>query len=117
MKTFRFFDFPVYHQAKRIYKEILEATEDVNDFALKNQIRRAALSIVLNIAEGSAKKSDKEFARFLETSIASANEVVACLDIMIDINLINKEKYQNLFLEMESVVKQLGGFIRKLNSQ
>lgn len=81
-KTFRFMDFPVYVDAMTFYKDILVVTEKVTIYSLKDQIRRASLSIVLNIAEGSAKKSDKDFARFLENSIGSSNEVAACLNIL-----------------------------------
>lgn len=68
----------------------------------------------MNIAEDSAKKSDKEFARYLETSIASLNEVVACLDIMRELKKINKEEFDYLVLEGEILVKQLGCFIKKV---
>jgi len=121
MRTFRFFDFPVYNEAKNFYKKIFVVTEGIRDYSLVDQIRRVALSIILNIAEGSAKKSDKEFARFLETSLASVNEVVACLDVMHDRGLISKDKYSGLLVDAEKIARQLGGFIktlyRKVNSQ
>ena len=47
-------------------KNILKIVSDLSDYSLKDQAKRAALSIILNIAEGSAMKSDKEFARYLE---------------------------------------------------
>ena len=90
MRTFRFFDFPVYTQAKGFYKQILVISLRVKDYSFRDQIKRAALSVVLNIAEGSAKKSDKEFAKFLEISIASANEVAACIDLMFDFKRITQ---------------------------
>ena len=74
------------------------------------------MSVILNIAEGSAKKSDKEFARFLEISIGSVNEVVACLDIMRELKKINLKEYERLMLQSEELVKQLGGFIKKLKT-
>lgn len=114
MRTFRFFDFPVYGQAKRCYKNILQVSLRVKDYSFRDQIKRAALSVVLNIAEGSAKKSDKDFAKFLEISIASANEVVACLDIMHDLRKISDKEFEALKEELESIVKQLGGFIKNL---
>jgi four helix bundle protein len=114
MKTFRFFDFPVYGQAKKIYKDVLRVSLRVQDYSFRDQIKRAALSISLNIAEGSAKRSDREFARFLETSIASANEVVSCLDIMHDLNKISDNEFEELSNDIESIVKQLGGFIKNL---
>ena len=115
MNTFRFFDFPVYGKTKAFFKEILILSEGIKIFSLRDQIRRAALSIILNIAEGSAKKSDKDFARFLQISIGSVNEVVACLDILRDIKLIEESNYQNLLYISEEIAKQLGGFIKKLN--
>ena len=72
------------------------------------------MSIVLNIAEGSAKKSDKEFAKFLEISIASANEVAACIDIIYSLKRISNNEYEVLMKELEDIIKQLGGFIKKL---
>ena len=116
MRTFRFFDFPVYEQTKKVYKEILIVSSRVKDYSFRDQIRRACLSVLLNIAEGSAKKSDKDFAKFLEISIASANEVVACLDIMHDLKKISKQEFEALVNELESIVKQLGGFIKNLRN-
>ena len=118
MKTFRFLDFPVYLQAKKFYKIVITLCDRINkNYSLKDQLSRAALSVILNIAEGSAKKSDREFARFLETSIASMNEVVACLDIMCSLDLISEELNKKLVSESESIIKQLGGFIKKLHSK
>ena len=114
MRTFRFFDFPVYEQAKKSYKNILLVSQRVKDYSFQDQIKRAALSIILNIAEGSAKKSDKDFAKFLEISIASANEVVACLDVMHDLAKISDKEFEYLKNELESIVKQLGGFVKNL---
>lgn len=114
MKSFRFIDFPVYEEAKCYYKKILILSLRVKDFSFKDQIKRAALSIILNIAEGSAKKSDKEFAKFLEISIASANEVAACIDVMYDMKRISVSEFNDLMDDLESIVKQLGGFIKNL---
>jgi len=86
----------------------------VPDYNLKNQIRRAALSIVLNIAEGSAVKSDKEFARYLEKSLGSVNEVVACFDVMKECGYINKSLFVKMVDQAELIAKQLGGFKKHL---
>jgi len=80
-------------------------------------MKRAALSIILNIAEGSAKKSDKEFAKFLEISIASANEVASCIDIMYELGRVSEIEYNKLINELESIIKQLGGFIKNLRNR
>ncbi|HOZ56101.1 MAG: hypothetical protein BWY51_00462 [Parcubacteria group bacterium ADurb.Bin316] len=117
METFRFLKFKVYQDAKSYFKLILIISERINSYSFKDQIRRAVLSIVLNIAEGSAKKSDAEFARFLEISLGSINEVVACLDIMKELNKINKKEYEDLLNSSEELAKQLGGFIKKLRNK
>lgn len=114
MKTFRFRDFPVYKSALVYYKNILKIVNDLKDYSLKEQTKRAALSVILNIAEGSAMKSDKEFARYLERSLGSVNEVVACLEVMMEINFINESLFNKMLLQSESVAKQLGGFKKHL---
>lgn len=114
MDTFRFLQFKVYKDAQDYFKIILILSERVKNYSFKDQIRRATLSIILNIAEGSAKKSDIEFARFLEISIGSINEVVACIDIMKELKKINDKEYNKLIQASEELAKQLGGFIKKL---
>ncbi|OGY44859.1 MAG: hypothetical protein A2729_05570 [Candidatus Buchananbacteria bacterium RIFCSPHIGHO2_01_FULL_39_14] len=81
---------------------------------MKEQLRRATLSIVLNIVEGSARQSDKEFFRFIQLSLGSASEVVACLDVMHSADLINRKNFDEMMLECEEIAKQLGGFSKKL---
>ena len=62
----------VYQKAKEFNETIWKFLKKTQmDRSTADQLRRASLSIVLNIAEGSAKRSDKEFAKFLEISIAS----------------------------------------------
>ncbi|MBP9760828.1 MAG: four helix bundle protein [Candidatus Magasanikbacteria bacterium] len=114
MDTFRFFQFKVYTDAKTFYQAIVVCFDKRVSYSLYDQISRAALSIILNIAEGSAKQSDREFARFLEISIASVSEVVACLDVAKDNRYISKERYITLFKDACDISKQLGGFIKLL---
>jgi len=117
MATFRFLQFKVYTDARDYFKKVVIISERVKNFSFRDQIRRAALSIILNIAEGSAKKSDKEFARYLETSIGSINEVVACIDIMKELGKIEDGEYKELLKISEELAKQLGGFIKKLRAR
>ena len=118
MQTFRFLDFEVYKSAKLLNKEIMKFAKDLpREFAsLADQIRRSSLSVVLNVAEGSAKSSDKDFNRFLENSLGSVNETVAGLDVALDHGLITEIKFKELLLLSESVAKQLGGFSKKLKN-
>ena len=115
-KTFRFKSFSVYNDSRFFYQKIIILADKIKIYSLRDQILRASLSIVLNIAEGSAKKSDKDFARFLEHSIGSINEVVACLDVLLDLKIIEKDSHSQFITEAEKITKQLGGFIKKLRS-
>ena len=116
MKTFRFLDFPVYVESKKLYKEIAILTKSFSreNWELGDQIRRRSLSVCLNIAEGSAKKSDKDFARYLQNSLGSINEVVAGLDISLSESLISKDLFEKYVIKTEIIAKQLGGFSKKL---
>ncbi|MBU0458911.1 four helix bundle protein [Patescibacteria group bacterium] len=117
MAAFRFKNFKVYKDAKAFRKDVMKLVaklEEKRAYDLAKQIKRASLSIVLNIAEGSAKKSDADFARFLENSIGSTSEVVAGFDISCDENLISKEEYDYIEKSAESITNQLGGFIKSL---
>lgn len=118
-KTFRFIDFKVYKDAKEFYKSILKETRKFPKeflFDLTSQLRRCALSVVLNIAEGSAKKSDKDFNRFIEISLGSINEAVACLEISFEVDLLDKQTFDSLILKAENITRQLGGLSKKLKS-
>ena len=118
MKTFRFIDFQVYKDSKLLYKKIVVITKlfPREHWELGDQLRRAALSVCLNIAEGSAKYSDKDFKRYIENALGSINESVACLDIALDNALIGKASFNEVIKLAESITKQLGGLSKKLRA-
>ena len=118
MQTFRFLDFQVYRDGKTLYKKVVLLTKKFprEHWELADQLRRAALSVCLNIAEGSAKFSDKDFKRYVENSLGSINESLACLDIALDYNLINSASFEESKILAESITKQLGGLAKKLRS-
>lgn len=118
VKQFRFLDFPVYKESQVLYKEIVILTRPFPrvHWELADQLRRCCLSVCLNIAEGSAKYSDKEFKRFLEMSSGSLSEAVACLNIALENNIVSNEQFEK-YLELATIIgKQLGGLIKKLRS-
>ena len=80
------------------------------------QIRRAALSIPANIAEGSAKQSDREFARFLRISLGSITEAESHVIIASDLELIDADDFASLSLQIEDVRKMLTGLAKRLTS-
>lgn len=118
MQTFRFIDFPVYQEAKTYYSLCIGITQPFPRafWELGDQLRRAALSICLNIAEGSAKYSDKDFKRYIENALGSVNETYACLEIATTHTLIKKEIFLKGKTHAESIARQLGGLSKKLRS-
>jgi len=117
MKTFRFRDFTIYKDARAFRKmaqDLIKNFPSGEKYRLTDQIQRSCLSVLLNIAEGSAKKSDMEFARFLETAIASVNEVVAGFDAAIDDGHIVEQQLKCIEAEAEKLAKQIGSFIQRL---
>lgn len=82
---------------------------------LRNQWLRAALSIPMNIAEGSAKQSDREFVRFLRIARGSANESEYHVILARDLGLLNQQDFEDLNARIEVVSKMLAGLIRKLS--
>ncbi len=118
MQTFRFLDFAVYQDSKKLYKLVANVTKEFPRLHedLVRQLIRAVLSISLNIAEGSAKKSDKDFNRYIENALGSVNESVAALDITFDNRLINIDSFTKLKELAEKIAKQLGGLSKKLRS-
>ena len=81
---------------------------------LCDQLQSAAVSISSNIAEGSAKPSDAEFAYYLDTALGSTYEVETQLLIANRVGYIDNETYQSLINDIIEIEKQLSGLIRSL---
>ena len=83
-------------------------------YGLIDQIRRAAVSISLNIAEGSGAGSDAEFSRFLRMSQRSAYEVIAALEIAINLKMADKSVIDGAIEEVDQLSAMLTGLIKSL---
>ena len=101
---------------KLIYLEC-DSGKLAKDFDTKSQFKRAALSIMNNIAEGFSRKSDKEFIRFLEYSESSAAEVKSMLYVLQDINYFSSDKASTYHNQVTEVRKLILGLIRYLRSK
>ena len=113
METFRFRRFKVYQDAKTYNVHLFHLTKNF-PLNLRSQIIRSSLSILLNIAEGSAKKSDKDFNRYIENSLGSVNETVAGLELAYELKLLSQVEFLGLLKQSEEIAKQLGGLSKKL---
>ena len=117
---FRFRRWPVYIAAKSLRKEMRQVAKNLPEkerYLLRDQMSRAADSICLNIAEGSNKLSDIELSKYLNISETSLEEVVCCLDLILDDGYIPKGAFEGYLKEAEGVGAQLIAFGRKVRKQ
>lgn len=84
-------------------------------YELGSQIIRSSFSILLNIAEGSGKTSDREMNRFIEVALGSVYETLAGFDVLRDNKLVAEEDFQKVYDLLGSISSQLGGFKKKLS--
>ena len=84
------------------------------DFGLKDQIQRAAVSIISNIAEGFDSQSNLEFQKFLIYFCRSVSEVKTQLYVASDLKYISEKDFENMFSKTNKVGKLVNGFIRYL---
>lgn len=112
----RFEDILAWQKAKILTIKIYLILKDNKDYSFKDQLQRAAISIMNNIAEGFERKSDKEFKYFLFIAKGSCGEVRSMLYIANELNYIPKEKNRELYLSALEISRLLSGFIKKLNN-
>ena len=84
------------------------------DFGLRDQIRRASVSIMSNIAEGFNRNGKKEFIQFLAIAKGSAAEVQSQLYVALDNNYVNESDFQSAYDIVVSIQKMIGSFINYL---
>ena len=101
-----------YEVALRVYK-LTENGRFSKDFGLRDQIRRASVSIMANIAEGHGRKSNSEFANFLNVARGSAHEVQSHLHIACGLEYIEKE-FETLYSSLSEISRMTLGLARYL---
>ncbi len=113
--TFDFEKFPVYTQAEHMYSLLVRDIFSISfDRNLKDQLKRASTSIILNIAEWAGKYSKADKKNYYIVARWSVHECVAILRIL-KIEIIIKEKvFQELYLQLEEISKMLSGLINHL---
>jgi four helix bundle protein len=105
-----------YNVCLLLYK-VVEKFPDCEDKNMKSQLRRCALSLPLNIAEGSAFKSEKYFLTHLNYSLASSRETEAILYLANGLGYIPEEEFQKTKSELDLFTSKLVLFMRKLEEK
>jgi four helix bundle protein len=106
-------DIQSWQAARRLVHEVYCASGQGalgKDFGLRDQIRRAAVSCMSNIAEGFSRKSDRDFAHFLDIARGSAIEVQSLLYVALDVGHIPSDEFSRLHGMAEDAVKLIGAF-------
>jgi four helix bundle protein len=118
MKIEKFEDIKAWKLAKELVLEIYSIeckTTYGIDLGFKDQLQRATVSIMSNIAEGFERGSDKDFIKHLYISKGSCGEVRSLLYIAREIGYINHQQFDNLCKKCEEISKTISGLIRYLS--
>ena len=118
MAVQRFQDLRAWQQARALNASVYRATGDgafARDFALRDQIRRASISVSSNIAEGFARRSPRDFRRFLLIAKASCAEVRSQLYLALDLGYLDATAHSALDESTDHISRLLGGLIRHLD--
>ena len=113
----RFEDIHAWQKARELTKMIYRETENIpfaKDYPLKDQTRRSSTSIVLKIAEGFGRKTDKEFMQFLVQAHDSSAELQAALYVALDQEYIREEMFTNLYESADEISKMIMGLYNYL---
>jgi four helix bundle protein len=120
MATFKSFEeIEAWQQARILAKQVYEASEKGTfgrDFALRDQIRRAAVSALSNIAEGFGRGGVREFIQYLTVARGSTSEVGAQLYVALDQGHLSEEKFRPLQDQTTRTGSVISGLIRYLQS-
>ncbi len=120
MDQFRFLQWRVYSDAQELFSLVLRIVVRLPKeyrFELGSQIIRSSFSIVLNIAEGGGKTSDKELNRYIDIALGSVSETMAAMDVFRYNDFVDKKTFEDLARRLSSIASQLGGFKKKISSR
>jgi four helix bundle protein len=113
----RFEDIEAWQMARELNRLVYEVTQKNNfsrDFALKDQVRRASVSIMANIAEGFDSGTNAEFTRFLSYAQRSCSELQSEIYVALDQHYLTKEEFKEIYLLADQTKAKIGGFIKYL---
>ncbi|MEO6050226.1 MAG: four helix bundle protein [Pyrinomonadaceae bacterium] len=107
MSTFkRFEDIQAWQKARILTKEIYLISSEGEfgkDFDLRRQVRRSCVSIFANIAEGQGRRTDKDFANFLNMALGSIAETKSHLYLAIDLNYLSQSQFEKIYQKLDEI--------------
>ena len=110
----KFEDVIAWQKAKELTVDIYSTFKDNRDYAFRDQIQRASVSIMNNIAEGFERGSDADFKRFLYIAKGSCGEVRSMLYVAKELQYINNSTFANLHGSAVEISKTIAGLIKSL---
>jgi four helix bundle protein len=116
----RFEEIQAWKKARELVREIyrLAANGPISrDFGFRDQICRAAVSSMSNVAEGFARKSDRDFAHFLDIARGSAIEVQSLLYVALDVKYIGQNDFDRLYKSAGETASLISGFTSYLRNR
>jgi four helix bundle protein len=116
MKILRFEDIESWRESRILVKQVYASLLSCKDYGYKDQIQRAAVSIMTNIAEGFERGSNKEFVYFLTISRGSVAEVKSLAYVGLDVSYIDKQEFDLIFTRCMKLLGLINGFINYLKS-
>src|SRR5439155_25195316 len=117
MKISRFEDLEIWKQARELTRWVYKLTANGNfsrDYGLKDQMRRASVSIMANIAEGFSRRGDKKFTQFLFVARSSAAELQSHAYVELDQDYITDTDFKRLYESLDHISRMLSNFIKRL---
>ncbi|MBU0558118.1 MAG: four helix bundle protein [Bacteroidetes bacterium] len=114
MKFEKFEEIIAWQKAKELTLNIYAIFKDCRDYAFKDQIQRASVSIMNNIAEGYERKTNNEFKHFLFIAKGSSGELRSMSYLAKDLKYISEDAYQNIYRLSTEISKMLSGLIKTL---
>lgn len=115
MKIEKFEDIIAWQKSRELVLECYQIFKNTKDYSFKDQIQRASISIMNNIAEGFERKGDREFRHFLYISKGSCGEVRSMLYLALELKYINQSEFDSLSEKSLEISKILSGFIKTLS--
>jgi four helix bundle protein len=108
----------IWQKSRKLVKRIYQITiffPESEKFNLESQIKRSAVSIPSNIAEGAGRSTDKEFSRFLDIAMGSAFELETQIILAIDLEFIGDEAGNLVIKDIKEIQKMINGFKTSIN--